>query len=116
MLQFTDQFRIYLLKHRRMVKWSIMVSPRSTDLYLIGTQGFEAVLQGWRSRTGTTTSDYGRDYFVQHKRVGTAEEYVRISVSGNDPLIREYRVSPDDMRWLEDEYARQSASAMPWDV
>ena len=116
MLEFTDQFRIYLIKQRRLVKWSIMLSPRSTDLYLIGTQGFEAILAGWRSREGNATSDYGKDYFVQHKRVGTDEEYVRISVNGSDSLIREYRASTSDMLWLESEYARQSSGRMPWDI
>lgn len=116
MLEFTDQFRIYLIKHRRMVKWSIMTGPRNADLYLLGDQAMEAILSSWRSREGKATSDYGHDFFIQHKRVGKADEYVRLSISGQTSLVREYRCDASDMERLEAEYARQSSGRMPWDL
>lgn len=115
-MEFTDRFRIYLIKQRKMVKWSIMLSPMSTDLYLVGRDSFESILGSWRRTDGSTTNDMGFDYFVQSKKVGKDDEYVRLSVSGNSALIREYRFSPDNMTWLEKEYQRQSSDRMPWDI
>lgn len=115
-MEFTDRFRIYLIKQRKMVKWSIMISPMSTDLYLIGKDSFESILGSWRRTDGSTTSDMGFDYFVQSKKVGRDDEYVRLSISGLTSLIREYRCDPYDMEGLEAEYARQSSNRMPWDL
>lgn len=116
MLEFTEQFKIYVIKHRRQVKWSIRISPCSTDLYIVDTDAMESILSGWRDRQGKTISNYGQDYFVQHKKVGTPQEYVRISISGQQLPIREYRCGTDDMLRLEAEYHRQSTQPMPWDM
>lgn len=116
MLEFSDQFKIYVIKHKKQVKWSIRISPCSTDLYLLDTQTMDAVLSGWRDRQGKTASSFGQDYFVQHKRVGTPQEYVRLSISGQELPIREYRCTTADMEWLESEYKRQLGNPMPWDL
>jgi hypothetical protein len=115
MLLYTDPMRIYLFKDRNLVKLSILVTSSMVESYLIEHEQFCHLLDYRFDRYGATIHSRGVEYFIQHKKVGTNQEYHRLSVSPGDGAIRDHRLSPDSFDSIARDYADQLNNPMPWD-
>ena len=106
MIPFADTFKLYMRdKHKH--KLSIRVCDRVCDTYLLHHEQLAALCTQWSlNREGTVIVVDGNDWFVQHKKIGTANEYVRISI-WQQAMCRDYRVSAGDMRKLTEQWQLQ---------
>lgn len=106
MIAFSDTFKLYLRENHKH-KLSIRVTDRMCDTYLLDDENLAALCRLWSlNDQGTTLRVDGNDWFVQHKKIGTANEYVRVSI-WQQGVCRDYRVSADDMRKLSEQYLLQ---------
>jgi hypothetical protein len=99
MIAFTDTFKLYMRDSHKH-KLSIRVTDCVCDTYLLDNEHLAALCTQWSlNREGTTLQVDGNDWFVQHKKIGTANEYVRISI-WHQGMCRDYRVLAGEMRKL----------------
>jgi len=99
MIPFTDTFKLYLRDNDKH-KLSIRVTDRVCDTYLLDDHCLAALCTTWlNNREGATLLVDGNEWFVQHKKIGTANEYVRISI-WQQGACRDYRASASDMSKL----------------
>ena len=99
MVPFTDTFKLYMRAGQKH-KLSIRVTDHVCDTYLLDDENLAAFCSIWvNERDGALISVDGNDWFLQHKRMGKAEEYVRISI-WQGGSCRDYRASSDDMHKL----------------
>ena len=96
MIAFADTFKLYLRSGHKH-KLSIRVTDCVCDTYLLDDVCLAALCGLWsQNREGSVISADGNDWFVQHKHVNTADEYVRISIWQHGSC-RDYRVSSSSM-------------------
>lgn len=99
MMPFTDTFKLYMRSSDRH-KLSIRVTDAVCDTYLLDDAALSALCSSWSHNTqGSVIPVQGNDWYVQHKKIGTADEYVRLSI-WHQGSCRDYRVSPASMRKL----------------
>jgi hypothetical protein len=98
MTPFGDTFKLYMRSDSH--KLSIRVTDSVVDTYLLDDTVLSALCLTWSQNTqGSAIKANGTEWYVQHKRLGTVDEYVRLSVWQNGSC-RDYRVSPASMRKL----------------
>jgi len=105
MTPFTDTFKLYVRPAPQAHKLSIRITDQTCDTYLVNSEQMDWLTSNWHSTQGAT-SEYAGAWFVQHKRVGSPDEYVRISVWHNS-ICRDYRVTAADMQGLSEQWAAQ---------
>jgi len=99
MIPFGDTFKLYI-RDAHKHKLSIRVTDTVCDTYLLDDSCLAALCTQWSlNGQGTTLPVDGNQWFVQHKKIGTANEYVRISI-WQQGVCRDYRVLAGDMRKL----------------
>jgi hypothetical protein len=104
MVPFTSTFKLYVRPDSQH-KLSVRVSDWVCDTYLLTGELLQVLCTTWRhNQSGSTISDMGNDWFVQHKLIGTPQEYVRISVWQQGGCCRDYRVSAEDMEQLSEQW------------
>ena len=112
MIPFTDTFKLYMREDHKH-KLSIRVTDGVCDTYLLDDEGLAALCTQWSlNGQGTTLRVDGNDWFVQHKKIGTANEYVRISI-WQQGACRDYRVSAGDMRKLSAQWSANKPISIP---
>lgn len=97
-MRFEQNIKVVEKDHK--VRLSIRVSDNSVDSWIISTEAFRAMGQGWRDTTGITIKDGATELFIQSKRVHSPHGYVRLSICTDAGAIREYRLSLDDLKTL----------------
>ena len=99
MVPFSDTFKLYLRAGQKH-KLSMRVTDHVCDTYLLDDSSLAAFCTQWLdNREGSVIVVDGNEWFIQHKKIGKVEEYVRISI-WQQGACRDYRVSAGDMRKL----------------
>ena len=99
MIPFSDTFKLYLRDNDKH-KLSIRVTDWVCDTWLIDDWALRTLCSCWfRNSKGTVIAVDGNDWFVQHKKQGTPQEYVRISI-WHAGACRDYRASAQDLHKL----------------
>jgi hypothetical protein len=112
MIPFTDTFKLYL-RENDTHKLSIRVTDHVCDTHLLDDSGLAALCTQWaNNRQGVALLVLGNEWFIQHKKIGTANEYVRISI-WQQGACRDYRVSAGDMRKLSAQWSANKPISIP---
>jgi len=106
MTPFDKTFKLYM-REQGGHKLSIRINDHVCETYLLDDDSLEQLCANWyNNREGMTMHCKGNDWFVQHKKIGHDQEYVRISVWVAN-ACRDYRVTAQNMQELSAQWQLQ---------